>query len=225
MLDIASLVRVHVDALVAAQNDMGVCDAIRRNTPLGKPATMSAPHLPKVAGIDPTVPVSDETARPIEAVPAPPGAFIQDRLAGWVSDLTTLHELTERLAGTRTLDDALHEFLEAGAALVGARRGLVVFEPSDRRGPVSTVGLGLAHAELGEIETVPRSATSYGRVLEGLPHPDAPLTTPDLLGDSGLDPRRREVAARLPSSASFEIAVDAGTSRRLGAGGWGGGGG
>ncbi|MGC5411845.1 phosphatase, partial [Streptomyces sp. DT225] len=89
MLDIASLVRVHVDALVAAQNDMGVCDAIRRNTPLGKPATMSAPHLPKVAGIDPMDPVSDDTADPIEAVSAPPGAFIQDRLAGWVSDLTT----------------------------------------------------------------------------------------------------------------------------------------
>ncbi|WP_328901228.1 serine/threonine-protein phosphatase [Streptomyces sp. NBC_00441] len=220
MLDIASLVRVHVDALVAAQNDMGVCDAIRRNTPLGKPATMSAPHLPKLAGIDPTVPVSDETAGPIEAVPAAPGAFIQDRLAGWVSDLTTLHELTERLAGTSTLDDALHEFLDAGAALVGARRGLVAFEPCDRRGPVSTIGLGLAHAELGQIETVPRSATSYGRILEGLPHPDGPLTTPDLLGDTGLDPRRREVAARLGYAASYALPLATATTGRLGAAVW-----
>ncbi|WP_181690305.1 hypothetical protein [Streptomyces sp. NBRC 110611] len=28
MLDIASLVRVHVEALIAEQHDMGVCDAI-----------------------------------------------------------------------------------------------------------------------------------------------------------------------------------------------------
>ncbi|WP_202514734.1 MULTISPECIES: PP2C family protein-serine/threonine phosphatase [unclassified Streptomyces] len=220
MLDIASLVRVHVDALVAAQNDMGVCDAIRRNTPLGKPTTMSAPHLPKVAGIDPTVPVSAHTSAPIDEVPAAPGAFIQDRLAGWVSDLTTLHELTERLAGTSTLDNALHEFLDAGAALVGARRGLVAFEPSDRRGPVSTIGLGLAHAELGQIETVPRSATSYGRVLEGLPNPDGPLTTPDLLGDSSLDPRRREVAARLGYAASYALPLTTDTTGLLGAAVW-----
>ena len=150
---------------------------------------MSAPHLPKVAGIDPTVPVSAHTAGPLDDVPAAPGPLLQDRLAGWVSDLTTLHELTERLAGTNTLDDALHELLGAGAALVGARRGLIVFEPSDRRGPVSTIGLGLAHAELGHIETVPRSATSYGRILDGLPGAEGPQTSPDLLGDTGLDPR------------------------------------
>ncbi|MEV3966406.1 hypothetical protein AB0M34_37035, partial [Nocardia sp. NPDC050193] len=50
-----------------------------------------------------------------------PGALLTDRLAGWVSDLTTLHELTERLARTDTLADALQELLRAGAALVGAR--------------------------------------------------------------------------------------------------------
>ncbi|MET9915712.1 PP2C family protein-serine/threonine phosphatase [Streptomyces sp. NPDC059605] len=181
---------------------------------------MSTPHLPKVAGIDPTVPVSTHTAGSSSDVPAAPGAFIQDRLAGWVSDLTTLHELTERLAGTRTLDDALHELLEAGAALVGARRGLVVLEPSDRRGPVSTIGLGLAHAELGHIETVPRSATSYGRILEGFPDADGALTTPDLLGDTSLDPRRREVAARLGYAASYALPLTAGATGRLGAAVW-----
>ncbi|MFI6945139.1 PP2C family protein-serine/threonine phosphatase [Streptomyces sp. NPDC050422] len=220
MLDIALLVRVHVDALIAAQNDMGVCDAIRRNKPVGKPATMSAPHLPKVAGIDPTVPVSAHTAGPLPEVPAVPGALIQDRLAGWVSDLTTLHELTERLARTNTLDDALHELLDAGAALVGARRGLIVFEPSDLRGPVSTIGLGLAHAELGQIETVPRSATSYGRILEGRPDTDGPLATPDLLGDAGLDPRRREVAARLGYAASYALPITTERTGRLGAAVW-----
>ncbi|MFF3390704.1 PP2C family protein-serine/threonine phosphatase [Streptomyces sp. NPDC002669] len=181
---------------------------------------MSTPHLPKVAGIDPTVPVSTHTAGSSPDVPAAPGAFIQDRLAGWVSDLTTLHELTERLAGTGTLDDALHELLEAGAALVGARRGLVVLEPSDRRGPVSTIGLGLAHAELGHIETVPRSATSYGRILEGFPDAEGALTTPDLLGDTSLDPRRREVAARLGYAASYALPLTAGATGRLGAAVW-----
>ncbi|MCX5312044.1 PP2C family protein-serine/threonine phosphatase [Streptomyces sp. NBC_00154] len=220
MLDICLLVRVHVDALIAAQNDMGVCDAIRRNALVGKPVAMSAPHLPKVAGIDPTVPVSAHTAGSLDDVPAAPGAFLQDRLAGWVSDLTTLHELTERLAGTNTLDDALHELLGAGAALVGARRGLIVFEPSDRRGPVSTIGLGLAHAELGHIETVPRSATSYGRILDGLPGAEGPQTSPDLLGDTGLDPRHREVAARLGYAASYALPLTTAATGRLGAAVW-----
>ncbi len=181
---------------------------------------MSAPHLPKVAGIHPSVPVSTHTAGPRAEVPAAPGSFLQDRLAGWVSDLTTLHELTERLAGTSTLDDALHEFLSAGAALVGARRGLIVFEPSDRRGPVSTIGLGLAHAELGHIETLPRSATSFGRILEGLPATETPLTSPDLLSDTGVDPRHREVAARLGYAASYALPITAGSTGRLGAAVW-----
>ncbi|WP_328888149.1 PP2C family protein-serine/threonine phosphatase [Streptomyces sp. NBC_00316] len=220
MLDICLLVRVHVDALIAAQNDMGVCDAIRRNALVGKPVAMSAPHLPKVAGIDPTVPVSAHTPGPLAGVPAAPGAFLQDRLAGWVSDLTTLHELTERLAGTSTLDDALHEVLGAGAALVGARRGLIVFEPSDHRGPVATIGLGLAHADLGHIETVPRCATSYGRILDGLPDAKGPLTSPDLLGDASLDPRHREVAARLGYAASYALPLATDATGRLGAAVW-----
>ncbi|WP_335932510.1 PP2C family protein-serine/threonine phosphatase [Streptomyces sp. PTD5-9] len=151
---------------------------------------------------------------------ATPGTFVQDRLAGWVSDLTTLHELTERLARTSTLDGALRELLAAGAALVGARRGLVVFEPSDHRGPVSTVGLGLAHAELGHMETVPRSATSYGRILEGHPDAEGNRTTPDLLGDVGLDPRRREVAASLGYAASYAMPIAAESTGRLGAAVW-----
>ncbi|MFG2591653.1 PP2C family protein-serine/threonine phosphatase [Streptomyces sp. NPDC048438] len=199
---------------------MGVCDAIRQNAPVGKPIAMSAPHLPKVAGIDPMVPVSTHTAAPMEDVPAAPGAFIQDRLAGWVSDLTTLHELTERLAGTSTLDSALHELLAAGAALVGAGRGLLVLEPADGRGPSRTIGLGLAHADLGHIETVPRSATAYGRFLDGLPDTDAPLASPDILGDTGLDPRCREVAARLGYAASYAQPLSTETAGRLGAAVW-----
>ncbi|WP_187369962.1 PP2C family protein-serine/threonine phosphatase [Streptomyces boluensis] len=185
---------------------------------------MNAPHLPKVAGIDSTVPAPAQTAPPALAAPEvaapPPGAALQDRLAGWVSDLTTLHELTERLARTGSLDDALKELLHAGAALVGARRGLVVLEPADGQGPDTTIGLGLAHADLGHIETVPRSATSYGRILDGLPDGETEIASPDLLADDGLDPRHREVAARLGYAASYAVPLATTAAGRLGAAVW-----
>ncbi|WP_344496055.1 PP2C family protein-serine/threonine phosphatase [Streptomyces enissocaesilis] len=224
MLDISSLVRVHVGVLIAAQNDMGVCDAIEQNAPAGKPAIMSAPHVPKVAGIDPAVPSPTHNAAPLPPAPAPPaaGAVLQDRLAGWVSDLTTLHELTERLNRTRSTDAALHELLRAGAALVGARRGFLVLEPADDAGPSTTVGLGLGHADLGHIETVPRGAMSYGRLLDGLPGSPRPgeIVHPDLLGEAELDPRHREVAARLGYAATYALPLATEASPRLGAAVW-----
>ncbi|MDQ0749690.1 serine phosphatase RsbU (regulator of sigma subunit) [Streptomyces africanus] len=214
MLDISSRVRVHLETLLAAQNDMGVCDAFEQYALVGKPDAMNAPHPPKVAGIDSTVPAPAHTVTPVAAgtspvappnPPAPPGAVLQDRLAGWVSDLTTLHELTERLTRTSALDEALQELLRAGAALVGARRGLVVLEPGDGLGPDSTIGLGLARADLGHIETVPRSALSYGRILDGLPGGEDGIAEPDLFAEEGLDPRHREVAARLGYAASYAL--------------------
>ncbi|MFJ7179143.1 PP2C family protein-serine/threonine phosphatase [Streptomyces massasporeus] len=228
MLDISSRVRVHVETLLATQNDMGVCDAFEQYVPVGRPDAMNAPHPPKVAGIDSTVPAPAHTVAPVAAgsspavpapPPAPPGAVLQDRLAGWVSDLTTLHELTERLARTTTLDEALQELLGAGAALVGARRGLVVLEPGDGLGPDTTIGLGLARADLGHIETVPRSALSYGRILEGLPGGEGGIAVPDLFAEEGLDPRHREVAARLGYAASYALPL-ATTAGRLGAAVW-----
>ncbi|MGW0118778.1 PP2C family protein-serine/threonine phosphatase [Streptomyces sp. NPDC003327] len=251
------------------------------NAPVGKPTGMSAPHMPKVAGIDSTVPASPHTTAPLPGVPAAatpadaptaPGALIQDRLAGWVSDLTTLHELTERLIRTSSLDEALRETLTAGAALVGARRGMAVLEPADGLGPTSTIGLGLAHADLGTIETVPRSVTSYGRLLDGLPggltpglssdlsggvsrdlpddRPDdvrrsgpgsgpgpGPGTAPggpgpgparvpdpiairDVRTEEGLDPRHREVAARLGYAASYALPLATEEAGRIGATVW-----
>lgn len=207
---------------------------------------MTTPHLPKVAGFDPTVPAPAHTAEsPVTPNgPGAPGALIQDRLAGWVSDLTTLHELTERLTRTGVLQDALRELLGAGAALVGARRGLVVIEPADGLGPVTTVGLGLAHADLGHIETVPRRSTSLGRILDDLDDLaaapadggdngggdsggngsaaalPAPVAVPDLLGDEALDPRHREVAARLGYCASYAVPLATETSGKLGAAVW-----
>ncbi|MEU1074487.1 MULTISPECIES: PP2C family protein-serine/threonine phosphatase [unclassified Streptomyces] len=225
MLDIPLLVRVHLDALMAAQIDMGVCDAIERNRPVGKPTAMSAPHLPKVAGIDPSVPPPAHTSAPLPpsapTASAAPGVAIQDRLAGWVSDLTTLHELTERLARTSVLDEALDELLRAGAALVGARRGLIVLEPADGLGPAVTTGLGLAHADLGHIETVPRSATPYGRILDGLPGADGGS---DLVGEAAgghtPDPRHREVATRIGYAASYTLPLTTDAGVRLGAVVW-----
>ncbi|MEU7663949.1 PP2C family protein-serine/threonine phosphatase [Streptomyces lincolnensis] len=228
MLDIPSRVRVHVETLLAAQNDMGVCDAFEQYAPVGKPDAMNAPHPPKVAGIDSTVPAPAHTVAPAPAAsgtsavlaPNAPGALLQDRLAGWVSDLTTLHELTERLARTDVLADALQEVLRAGAALVGARRGLVVLEPGDGLGPDTTIGLGLARADLGSIETVPRSAMSYGRILDGLPGGDGEIAEPDLLSEDGLDPRHREVAARLGYAACYALPLTTEDPCRLGAAVW-----
>ncbi|GAA3227388.1 PP2C family protein-serine/threonine phosphatase [Streptomyces thermocoprophilus] len=137
-----------------------------------------------------------------------------------MSDLTTLHELTERLVRTDTLDSALREVLRAGAALVGARRGLVVLEPADGLGPDTTIGLGLARADLGTIETVPRSSLSYGRILDGLPGCDGAVAEPDLLAEDGLDPRHREVAARLGYAASYALPLTAEADGRLGAAVW-----
>ncbi|NHI08575.1 magnesium or manganese-dependent protein phosphatase [Streptomyces sp. KO7888] len=163
-----------------------------------------------------------DTAAVTDASGAPcaPGALLQDRLAGWVSDLTTLHELTERLVRTGTLADGLQELLRAGAALVGARRGLVVLEPADGLGPDTTVGLGLARADLGHIETVPRSALSYGRILDGLPVDEGGVAEPDLLAEKTLDPRHREVAARLGYAASYALPLSAEGTARLGAAVW-----
>ncbi|MGW3651325.1 PP2C family protein-serine/threonine phosphatase [Streptomyces sp. NPDC000878] len=235
MLDIPSRVRVHVETLLAAQNHMGVCDAIEQYAPVGRPDAMNAPHLPKVAGIDSTVPSPAHTVAPAPVVPDTPadtpaltcpngpGILLQDRLAGWVSDLTTLHELTERLARTAALADALQELLRAGAALVGARRGLVVLEPGDGLGPDTTIGLGLARADLGHIETIPRGAMPYGQLLDtaaGLPGGESEITHPDLLAEDGLDPRHREVAARLGYAASYALPLSTESAGRLGAAVW-----
>ncbi|MGW1800639.1 PP2C family protein-serine/threonine phosphatase [Streptomyces sp. NPDC001984] len=191
---------------------------------------MNAPHPPKVAGIDATVPTPAHTVAPApDAPPVPtpnapaPGAVLQDRLAGWVSDLTTLHELTERQVRTASVESALQELLRAGAALVGARRGLVVLEPDDGLGPDTMIGLGLGRADLGHIETVPRGAMPYGRLLDtaaGLPGGDGEIVRPDLFAEDGLDPRHREVAARLGYAASYALPLSTEAAGRLGAAVW-----
>ncbi|MFF4113983.1 PP2C family protein-serine/threonine phosphatase [Streptomyces sp. NPDC001714] len=186
---------------------------------------MNAPHPPKVAGIDSTVPTPAHTVAPVPPAPAAPpvpktpaapapGTVLQDRLAGWVSDLTTLHELTERLARTGTLEPALQELLRAGAALVGARRGLVALEPADGLGPHTTLGLGLGRADLGHLETVPRGALPYDSGTA------AETVHPDLFAEDGLDPRHREVAGRLGYAASYGLPLVTDAADLLGAVAW-----
>ncbi|MFI8995682.1 PP2C family protein-serine/threonine phosphatase [Streptomyces sp. NPDC053542] len=229
---------------------------------------MTTPHVPKVAGIEPTLPAPAHTAAPAapETRPFAQLAAAHERLAARLSDLTALHDLTGRLARTDTLEAALHEVLRAGAALVGARRGLITLEPPDGLGPETTVGLGIGPADIGPLETVPRRAMPVGRLLDGLgaasdtdveteagtgtdgstaaapetgvagqpppggstrplpdgstrPSPDGTarprhggstavpieLAQPDLAGEPGLDPRLREVAARLGYAASYAV--------------------
>lgn len=186
---------------------------------------MSAPHLPKVAGIDPPVPTPAHTSAPAAptasatcapaapAAPPSPDALVQDRLAGWLSDLTTLQELTERLARTADLDDALRELLRGGASLVGASRGLVTLHPADNLGHPRTMSLGLGRADLGHIETIPHKPgthSPYVRLLDDLPPAGDRSGTahPDIPGEDGLDPRHREVAARLGYAASYALPLE-----------------
>jgi hypothetical protein len=206
---------------------------------------MNAAHLPKVAGIDSTIPGIPQNAAPAadpeQATAAPtaptapldfPGAIrpvdrlaaVQDHLACWISDLTTLHELTERLAGTATLEAVLEELLRAGAALVGARRGLAVLEPADGLGPRSSIGYGLLRSDLGTIETVPRDAAFYGHLLDG-PATEAlsgqgEVINSDLAHEPQLDPRQREVAAHLGFQASYGLRLWSEPDGRLGAVVW-----
>ncbi|GHC36155.1 PP2C family protein-serine/threonine phosphatase [Streptomyces cinnamoneus] len=200
---------------------------------------MTTPHLPKVAGISPpalapahtsapavptpaTAPETAPAAPSASAVPPAPPApctLVQDRLAGWVSDLTTLHELTERLARTADLDAALREVLRAGASLVGAGRGLVTLHGDGDAGHPVTVALGLGRADLGHIETIPHGRDHdpgsaapgpYGRLLDDLPPVGDRSGTahPDIPGEDGLDPRHREVAARLGYAASYAVPLE-----------------
>lgn len=137
--------------------------------PAGATTAAAAPPASAVPG--PSAPGDRSSFLPSRGTPAH-NLAVQDRLAAWVCDLSLLHELTERLARTAGLDDALHEVLRAGATLVGARRGLIALEPQDGLGPDTSVGLGLARSDLGTLETVPRDPPR--RRPHGPEHTDSP---------------------------------------------------
>ncbi|MFG3254108.1 PP2C family protein-serine/threonine phosphatase [Streptomyces sp. NPDC048172] len=139
---------------------------------------MTAPRSPKVAGIQPAFSPPSQTppseSRAASSSDTAEPADVSERL----SDLTALHELTAELARTESLDSALRETLRAGAALLGARRGLIALEPGAAPGtaPERTIGLGLGRADLGQIETVPRASAAYARILDGTAD-TAPVTS------------------------------------------------
>lgn len=188
---------------------------------------MSAARRPKVAETKPPVPSAAHNSPPaVERRPVDRLTAVQDQLAAWISDLTTLHEFTERLTRTDTLDEALTEVLRAGAALVGARRGLVVLEPADRQGPDTTVGLGLEGADLGALETVPRTSAPYGGLIGGRADSGTAdgvrneMIHADLLHEPGIDPRHREVAVHLGFGASYGLRLACDAIGHLGAAVW-----
>lgn len=193
---------------------------------------MTSSPVPKVAGIDRPLSALPQTSPPSGITGGPcrpgPGADFrpgepQERLASWIADLTTLHELTERLGRTRTLGAALRETLRAGAHIAGARRGLISLHSSDVPGPERLTGLGLDRSDLGDLETVPCCSASRARPADaGKPPLGEAAETGhfDIAADHALDPRHREVAARLGFAASYALPLACDGTGRLGAAVW-----
>lgn len=140
---------------------------------------------------------------------------VRDPLAGWLADVTDLQEHTGRLAAVRGLDATLRAVLDAGAALLGARRGMVVLSG----GEGDAVGLGLDRSCRGALETVPRDTGPYAGLLapEGRP---AQLLHRDLTRSRGLDPRYRAVAAQLGIGASCALPLATEADGPVGAAVW-----
>ncbi|MEV7597571.1 PP2C family protein-serine/threonine phosphatase [Kitasatospora sp. NPDC089797] len=133
---------------------------------------------------------------------APPGT-VQDRLAGRLSDITSLHEHTERLARARGLTATLDAVLASGAALLGAARGvLVTLLPGG--GPGQPVGLGLDRASLGALETVPTEQSLLARLLREQDRPDQ-LHSVDLAEDPAVGGRLRELAVHLGLGGAYGL--------------------
>ncbi|SCD92261.1 hypothetical protein GA0115246_108031, partial [Streptomyces sp. SolWspMP-sol7th] len=135
-------------------------------------------------------------------IPARASLALQERLASWLLDLSTLHELSERLHRTRTTEDALGELLRAGAVLLGAERGLVRFTHAAAH-PARLHGHGLDRGELGRLEALPEECTSHGALLAA--GTGVPVTRRDLLAEPGLDPRCAAVARSLGCAATYAV--------------------
>ena len=193
---------------------------------------------PPIAPVSHTPTTPSRDARPPDPAPGP-GAP-EERLAGWISDLTALQALTERIGRTGTLREAVDETLRAGAQLLGARRGLLALRAGPGQdgtpGGERLVGLGLDRAELGQWETVPRTSACHTRLLDevtcgagatvGAAGTDVPgeatggpreIGHHDLARADALHPRHRAVAARLGCSASYALPLTAEAATPFGA--------
>ncbi|SOD63684.1 Stage II sporulation protein E (SpoIIE) [Streptomyces zhaozhouensis] len=183
---------------------------------------------PKVAGIHPPFPPVSHTPTPPPrntgpAGPGRPPDTAELRLAGWISDLTVLQELTERIGRTSTLREAVEETLRAGAQLLGARRGLLALrgQPEAGRPPGAErlVGFGLERAELGQWETVPRASACHTRLIDDA-EPLREIGHPDLAVADGLHPRHRAVAAGTGCAASYALPLTTEAGDPFGAALW-----
>ncbi|MFE4976479.1 PP2C family protein-serine/threonine phosphatase [Kitasatospora sp. NPDC056651] len=132
-----------------------------------------------------------------------PSAAVQDRLAGRLSDITSLHEHTELLARTRGLAATLDAVLASGATMLGARRGMLVTRLPGG-GPGQPVGLALDRASLGALETVPAEQSLLARLLREQDRPDQ-LHSHDLAEDPAIGPRLRELAVHLGLGGAFGL--------------------
>ncbi|MGW2249333.1 PP2C family protein-serine/threonine phosphatase [Kitasatospora sp. NPDC001660] len=172
--------------------------------PSSTPSSPAAPVEPGFTGglsvLDPLIgppglPCPAEAQDGAAQARTAPSTGVQDRLAGHLSDFTSLHEHTERLARARGLDATLAAVLASGADLLGARRGvLVTRQPGG--GPGQPVGLGLDRASLGALETVPFDQSLLSRLLRDQDRPER-LQSPDLAEDPATGARLRELATHL----------------------------
>ncbi|WP_354641451.1 PP2C family protein-serine/threonine phosphatase [Kitasatospora camelliae] len=170
------------------------------------PAGSGSPVLPGLTGLGGLVGLIGEEGP----------ESLQDRLAGWLSDFTSLHEHTEALARCHGLAEVLAAVLESGAALLGARRGLVtVTAPGGGR----PAGLGLDPPGIGALETVPAEHGPFARLLSH-PAESGQLLISDLAADPAVGPRFREVAGQLGLGASFALPLVATPGGPLGAAVW-----
>ncbi|MGP3990987.1 PP2C family protein-serine/threonine phosphatase [Streptomyces sp. 3N207] len=137
-------------------------------------STTSTTSPDPATGTSSAASAADPSAR---TAPPESGSSLADR--NRICDLSSLHDLTTRLVRITSLDTALRETLRAGSTLLGAPRGMIALEPgtdpgsdpssTPGRAPERTIGLGLGRADLGQIETVPRSSAAYARILDAEP--------------------------------------------------------
>ena len=164
---------------------------------------------------------------PDDTVPSGPGGTAPSGGAEQ-SELTTLYQLTERLTAASGLEETLRGALKAGAAILGAQRGMLLLADAPVHNadgvdtpeglaafgtidsPGTTIGYGLDRPALGALETVPRDSGPYAGLLDGAgqamtwglldAEPGAARGSSGAVGD-----RFREVAGQLGIDASFAL--------------------
>ena len=202
-------------------------------TRTGQTIDGQSPDGPSLGFPGPAAPPSAQGKRggaQLAVAPSDPSATPHgDATADPLTDLTLLCELTDRLTAATGLEEALRAVLQAGSAILGAPRGMLLLTSNpDPHAPAfgtvdspgSTVGHGLDRSALGALETVPRDSGPYAGLLHGeavVVHPGPitgtvtdPLTDPltgDLDGGAGTfgGGRFRDVAASLGIGASYAL--------------------